>query len=135
MARLSINEAAKRFDVSRPTLLKHLKSGQISGEKVDGKGWQIDISELARVYQPRATAGLPELASVANDLTADLRAENERLRIALAVAEALAEDRKRLLDETLKLLPKPEGVTQAPKADLPAGKVSLFWSRLFGGRQ
>lgn len=128
MARLSINEAAKRFDVSRPTLLKHLKSGQISGEKVDGKGWQIDTSELARVYQPRATAGLPELASVANDLAADLGAENERLRIALAVAEALAEDRKRLLDETLKLLPKPEGVTQAP----PAAQRRSLWGKIRG---
>lgn len=131
MARLSINEAAKRFDVSRPTLLKHLKSGQISGEKLDGKGWQLDTSELARVYQPRGAVGLPDLASVANDLTADLRAENERLRIALAVAEALAEDRKRLLDETLKLLPKPGETPQAP----PEGPKRPLWSRLFGSRQ
>lgn len=129
MARLSINEAAKRFDVSRPTLLKHLKAGQISGEKVDGKGWQIDGSELARVYQPRATAGLPELASVANDLAADLRAENERLRIALAVAEALAEDRKRLLDETLKLLPKPEEVTQVPTVVQQGSLWARIWRK------
>lgn len=128
MARLSINEAAKRFDVSRPTLLKHLKAGQISGEKVDGKGWQIDVSELARVYQPRGTAGLPELASVANDLTADLCAENERLRAALAVAEALAEERKRILDEALKLLPKPEEVIPASPA---AGRRSL-WDKIRG---
>lgn len=131
MARLSINEAAKRFDVSRPTLLKHLKSGQISGEKVDGKGWQIDTSELARVYQPRGAAGLPDLPSVANDLAADLRAENERLRAALAVAEALADERKRILDETLKLLPKPEDVT-TPAAEAPQRSL---WARLFGGRK
>lgn len=129
MARLSINEAAKRFDVSRPTLLKHLKSGQISGEKVDGKGWQIDASELARAYQPRGAAGLPDLPSVANDLSADLRAENERLRIALAVAEALAEDRKRLLDETLKLLPKPEEVTQVPTVVQQGSLWARIWRK------
>lgn len=129
MARLSINEAAKRFDVSRPTLLKHLKAGQISGEKLDGKGWQIDTSELARVYQPRGAIGVPELASVANDLAADLRAENERLRIALAVAEALAEDRKRLLDETLKLLPKPEGVTQVPTVVQQGSLWARIWRK------
>ena len=126
MARLSINEAAKRFDVSRPTLLKHLKSGHISGEKVDGKGWQIDASELARAYQPRGAAGLLDLPSVANDLAADLRAENERLRAALAVAEALAGERKRILDDALKLLPKPE---------IPQERQSLWgqaMSRLFG---
>lgn len=125
MARLSINEAAKRFDVSRPTLLKHLKSGQISGEKVDGKGWQIDPAELARVYQARPVSGLQELPNVSIDMQADLKAENERLREALAVAEALAEERKRILDETLKLLPPPPA-PQAEKAK------RAFWSRLFG---
>lgn len=125
MARLSINEAAKRFDVSRPTLLKHLKSGQISGEKVDGKGWQIDPAELARVYQARQVSGLQELPNVSIDMQADLKAENERLREALAVAEALAEERKRILDETLKLLPPPPA-PQVEKAK------RAFWSRLFG---
>lgn len=38
MVKVSISEAAKRFDVSRPTLLKHLKSGRISG--ADGRTQQ-----------------------------------------------------------------------------------------------
>ena len=39
MAKLSVREAAKRFDVSRPTLVKHLKSGKISGEALTGGAW------------------------------------------------------------------------------------------------
>lgn len=55
MDNLSIREAVKHYQVSRPTLTKALKSGKISGEK-DGQGqWQIDPSELARVYQPRSS--------------------------------------------------------------------------------
>ena len=51
--KLSIREAVKHFDVSRPTLQKALKSGKISGVQ-DGQGtWTIDPSEMARVYQPR----------------------------------------------------------------------------------
>lgn len=53
MANVSIREAVKFYQVSRPTLSKALKGGDVSGVK-DGKGqWQIDPAELARVYQPR----------------------------------------------------------------------------------
>ena len=48
--KLSIREAVKHFDVSRPTLQKALKSGKISGVQ-DGQGtWTIDPSEMARIY-------------------------------------------------------------------------------------
>jgi predicted site-specific integrase-resolvase len=108
MAKLSISAAAKRFDVSRPTLLKHLKKGKISGEKDTAKGWQIDTSELARAYQSRGDApdnALPEiLSTVASDLEADLKAENERLKADLAVASALAEERGKRLDQFAGLL-------------------------------
>jgi len=53
---LSISKAAKLFDVSRPTLLKALKEGRISGIKADKDGaetWQIDPAELARLYRLR----------------------------------------------------------------------------------
>ena len=111
MPMLTISRAAKVFDVSRPTLLKHLKAGKISGNKDDEKGWQIDTAELARVYQPRGSEGakyMPaELPPVSSTLTDDLKAENERLRRELAVAEAMAEERGRLLDQSLKLLTPP----------------------------
>jgi len=115
MAKISISEAAKRFDVSRPTLSKHLKEGKISGEKDDVKGWQIDTTELARVYQGRGGAGgnaekafTSNLSPVANDLQADLKAELERWRTSSAVFEALADERGKRLDQLVPLLMAPQ---------------------------
>jgi hypothetical protein len=109
---LTISRAAKVFDVSRPTLLKHLKAGKISGNKDDDKGWQIDTAELARVYQPRGAEGAKyvpaDLPPVSSGLTDDLKAENERLRRDLAVAEALAEERGNRLDQLVPLLMAPK---------------------------
>jgi len=111
MPMMTISRAAKVFDVSRPTLLKHLKAGKISGNKDDDKGWQIDTAELARVYQPRGAEGAKyvpaDLPPVSSALTDDLKAENERLRRDLAVAEAMAEERGRLLDQSMKLIAAP----------------------------
>lgn len=108
MAKVSISKAATLFDVSRPTLLKHLKKGKISGEKDTVKGWQLDTSELARVYQPRGGTNdnnLPEtLSPIANSLDDELKAENERLRAELAVAQALADERGKRLDQMVPLL-------------------------------
>lgn len=56
MERISIREAAKRFDVSRPTLTKRLEKGEISGERQAGGGWLIDPAELIRAgYKGRQT--------------------------------------------------------------------------------
>lgn len=50
VGKLSLREAVKVFDVSRPTLRKSLKSGKVSGVQ-GGKGhWQVDAAELAHVY-------------------------------------------------------------------------------------
>jgi hypothetical protein len=112
MAKLSISAAVKVYDVSRPTLQKHLKSGKISGEKVAGKGWQIDTAELGRVYAARVAKGdnafPPDLPPVVRDLETDLKAEIETLKRDLAIAEALAEERARLLDQSMKLLQGPK---------------------------
>lgn len=118
MANLSLREAVKHFDVSRPTLQKALKSGKISGGQ-DGQGhWTIDTSELARLYRPRQK----DTQQVVNPLPATLPTENnlltgevDALRAKLkeveqraAVAEALAEERGKHLDDLRRLLPAPD---------------------------
>lgn len=145
MAGLSIREAVKHFDVSRPTLANDLKKGKVSGIK-DGQGaWSIDHAELARVYKPRVTTipapvNNPDNSSRSNEdkistfyspLTGQIEALRESLAEAekravesekhaienaqrAAIAEALAEERKRILDETLKLIPPPAPLTTAP---------------------
>ena len=161
MALISVSRAVKLFDVSRPTLIKALKEGKISGDHKEINGsstWQIDTSELARLYSLRKPSedveGSKDLeaspkvedekSSVIEGLQAELyrqieglRAEVEEAKAAAKAAEAdkleaerealtaktLAEERKRLLDDMIKLLPKPEPETPAP----PPG----FWARIF----
>lgn len=113
MAKISMAKAAQVFAVSRPTLLKHLKQGKITGEKttVDKNTfWQIDEAELARVYPKRdeVSANLP--AKLTNDGTGaayELQAEIRVLRARLEAAETLAEERARHVEDLRKLLPGP----------------------------
>ena len=111
MANLSLREAVKHFDVSRPTLLKSLKNGKVSGVK-DGKGqWTIDPAELTRVYQPRESdpdkVGKPfpvKLSKFDSPLSGEVEALRQQLADAeqrAAVAEAQAEERSaRISDMT-----------------------------------
>ena len=126
MVKMSLREAVKHFDVSRPTLQKALKDGKISGVQ-DGKGqWQVDPSELARVYSPRS-AGVESspspyegnLSSVNMALPGRLDAEVSALKAALELerarreaAEALAEERARHIQDLRRMLPAPEAGPQ-----------------------
>ena len=118
MANVSIREAVKIYQVSRPTLTKALKTGKVSGVQ-DGKGqWQIDPAELARVYQPRTesakTVGQDEpdnftnknthLPGEVNTLKAQLAEAEQRA----AVAEALAEERGKHIEDLRRMLPAPQ---------------------------
>lgn len=122
MVKLSIREAVKHYNVSRPTLQKALKSGKISGVQ-DGQGhWTIDPSELARLYHPRSA----EVVKVDKPIPGNLTTENTLLaghvetlkeRLAeverrAAVAEALAEERGRHIEDLRRMLPAPEGPTR-----------------------
>ena len=116
--KLSIREAVKHFNVSRPTLQKALKSGKISGVQ-DGQGtWTIDPSEMARVYQPRQH----EAVNIDGQKNENLRTKDttsygqvEALKDQLAeaekrasIAEALAEERGRHIEDLRRMLPTPE---------------------------
>src|SRR4051794_8249964 len=52
---LSAKEAGELVGLSKAGVIKAIKTGRISGEKnIDGE-WQVDTSELLRVYEPVAT--------------------------------------------------------------------------------
>jgi len=128
MAKLSIREAVKHYQVSRPTLTKALKSGKVSGTQ-DGQGkWSIDPSELARVYQPRAGASDTSEHVLTEQREANLdtpntpdTAELEALRAQLAdvelravkaetradAAELLAKERAERIEDLRRMLPPP----------------------------
>lgn len=119
MAKLSMNAASKIFSVSRPTLLKHLQAGKVSGEKdVQTGQWTLDRSELARVYPLRAKPSdrlHDNYTNPVRGLDNTLHAKIERLEKDLAVAEAVAEERQQRIEaqeqrlvETLKLLEGPQ---------------------------
>jgi len=134
--KMSLREAVKFFDVSRPTLQKALKSGKVSGVQ-DGKGqWQVDPAELSRVYPPRgsevvkAESALPGNLSTQNrglpssvdaEVSA-LRAELEQERIRrgaaearLETAETLAEAQARHIDDLRRMLPAPGAAPQGKR--------------------
>ena len=54
MPKLSPRDAVKMYQVSRATLMRALSDGKVSASKTDAGHWQIDQSELARVYAPRS---------------------------------------------------------------------------------
>ncbi len=111
MSKVSMAQASKIFDVSRPTLLKHLQKGKISGEKID-ESWQLDLSELARIYTRRGeTPVTPVHAQFPKpdiEETINLQAEIRVLQAELKAAERLLDERERHLDELRKLLDRPD---------------------------
>lgn len=129
VGKLSLREAVKVFDVSRPTLQKALKSGKVSGVQ-DGKGqWQVDPAELSRVYQARGSDVVKVESSLLGNLSTQnrglpssvdaevsvLRAELEQERIRRGAAEALAEERARHIDDLRRLLPAPGAALQGKR--------------------
>ena len=117
MAKLSVREAAKRFDVSRPTLVKHLKNGKLSGESVEGGGWLIDAAEMVRAGYPARSDVVSPTGNVPGNVTtiaphepvnvAALQAALATANARADMAEALAAERAAHIDDLRRMLPKP----------------------------
>ena len=120
MCALSLREAVKLYDVSRPTLTNALKNGKISAIKDDAGNWQIEPSELNRLYKGRGVKvvkvdkpfhdKLTTLSPAKNDAFPDV---NAAIRIAQLEAQLEAERNARELVERhladlRALLPSPE---------------------------
>jgi hypothetical protein len=59
MTRFSLRTAAQQVGVSKSTVLRGLQTGRLSGTRTEAGGWEIDASELFRVYPPKGAPGAP----------------------------------------------------------------------------
>lgn len=121
MAHLSLRDAERRFKVTRPTLSKALKSGKISGRRNARGHWEVEVSELVRVYEARVPAhdeGTEEFTTRHTPETVkahpEAQSEIEALKRELAVAQALAEERAQHIEDLRKMLPAPDQRHSAP---------------------
>lgn len=121
MTKLSVRQAAVAFSVSRTTLTKDLERGKVSGVKDDAGQWQIDHSELLRVYKPRPAgqgvkpdhAGPMGHIEQGGDPPRPAGPDDIAIRLARAEAELAAEREKtalleRHLDDLRRMLPPPD---------------------------
>jgi hypothetical protein len=97
-ATLSLSDAARATDRHVQTIRRQLDLGRLPGALLDDRGrWKVPIADLEALgYKVELTQ--LESNAVADDRVAHLEGENRRLREKLAVAEALAAERLRLLD-------------------------------------
>lgn len=151
MSKVSLNTAARLAGVSKSTISKAIKSGVLSHSGLTTAGYQIDISELSRVY-PAALASIEPVASQSPEPIADtsglahtnqllmqrLEAAEERQRRTDAMFEDIREDRDRWRQQATALLsdqrtrPASQAGGYEGEAALPAPLAPGFWSRLLG---
>jgi excisionase family DNA binding protein len=125
----TLGEAAKATGKSKATISKAIKSGRISAHKDETGTFQIDPSELHRVYQPTVSSEQGETQVNAperldndgaiRELHARLEAAQERLSDKDAVITDLREDRDRWRQQATALLSD----NRQPKG---------FWARILG---
>lgn len=123
----TLGEAAKATGKSKATISKAIKSGRISAIKDETGTFQIDPSELHRVYKPtvyQEHQETPELTpendkggGIIRELQAHLQAARERLEDKEAVIADLREDRDKWRQQATALLSD-----HRPKT---------FWKKLF----
>lgn len=133
-------EAATATGLNTTTITRAIKKGKISATKSENGAWQIEPSELYRVFPPLAGKTLQQDEmqggaigqhgkgrGVDNALQGELDAMRDRLAAAeqrAAVAEALADERGKRLDQLVPLLPHP--------APALATDARPWWRRFLG---
>src|SRR5215212_7214255 len=87
---LTLGQAAKLVGVSKSTLARAVKSGQLSASRRTGRSYSIDHAELERVYtvrQPESLASHAETLARLAAAEAEVRELRERLEGATRILE------------------------------------------------
>jgi excisionase family DNA binding protein len=135
MGLLSATQAAKAVGKSVPTITRAIKSGKLSANKIDGGGYEIDPSELFRVWKAvtnsnSATQLMLERETPREDSV--LRAKLEVMDGRLNDAQATIQDLRDRLDAesaerrslTAQITDQRQNTSEPPRRG--------FWARLTG---
>lgn len=120
--KLSASQAAKAVGKSIPTITRAIKSGKISADKLNSGGYEIEASELFRVWTPISDVRheTPVMSGIETPIESNmLRREVELLREMLNDAKA---DRDQWREQAQKVSALIED--RRPKRG--------FWLRLLG---
>lgn len=135
MVLLSASQAAKAVGKSVPTITRAIKSGKLSAVKLEGAGYEIEPSELFRVWSAvtidsNATPTVldREIPTKDNALQAKLEVMDERLSDAQATIKDL---RERLDAESAERRSLTAQITDQRQI-LPEPRKLSFWARLLG---
>lgn len=146
---LTLGQAAKETGFSKPTISKAIKTGRLSAIKKEDGSFEIDPTELFRVYPVASKVECKTLQQETHGLPNGLQAALDAMRELLSQVESERDDLRRRLDEEaadrrasaeevrrLTLLithqtePQPQPTVQ-PETSPDKGKL---WQKLFGRR-
>lgn len=135
----TIGQAAKATGKSKSTIFRAIKNGRISASRDDNGDFDIDPSELHRVF-PKVWENVPQNAAT-EPPSVPAEREIELLQEQLAREREFSRDLARRLDEseaerrklTVMLLAGP-GPSPAQETPSPEGRPSLL-EKLFGRKQ
>lgn len=135
MALLSATQAAKAVGKSVPTITRAIKNGKLSAKRLDGGGYEIDPSELFRVWKAvtnsnSVTQPMLDLETPIEDsvLRAKLEVMDERLSDARATIKDL---RDRLDAESAERRNLTAQITDQ-RQNIPEPRKRGLWARLIG---
>ncbi|MEO9818955.1 MAG: hypothetical protein ABJ370_14660 [Paracoccaceae bacterium] len=113
MATFSPTAAAKEVGESKPTISKAINTGRLSAKRV-GQGYEIDASELIRVY-PKETQSESTMETTSSKLDNLMELAEKMLREWLNREAVTVENLRKRLDRAERLIEDQRPVQPAPR--------------------
>lgn len=132
--KLSANQAHKRAGIAKKTLLKALDDGVLSASKNDLGHWQIDQSELDRVY-PQQVVEQERPRGGNRDNTTETLIENRVMAVRLEEQEKTIHRLERDLEKAEQQREGWQAQAERLLLERPQTPAPSLWDRLTGRRR
>lgn len=107
--KVSASKAAEAVGKSVPTITRAIKNGRLSAKKLDGGGYEIDVAELHRVFEPVKRDPVTKPNTLGGETPAEtsvLQGKVEALLEQIAMADTEREREREQLTEQIEELRK-----------------------------